>query len=56
VIVATVPVNAGSARATGAIDVVAGATDVVEDVGGRVVVDHAVVVAAAVVVVAERER
>jgi hypothetical protein len=51
VIVATVPVNAGRACAIGAGDVVVGATLVVDDVGGRVVVDDAVVVTKVVAVV-----
>jgi hypothetical protein len=50
VIVATVPVNAGSACAIGAVDVVVGATVVVDDVGGRVVVDDEVVVTKVVAV------
>jgi hypothetical protein len=63
VIVATVPVNAGTARATGGVDVVVGASVVVGDVSGRVVVDDAVgfatvdvVVVVVVVVVVELER
>jgi hypothetical protein len=52
VIDATVPVNAGSACATGADDVVVGATVVVDDVGGRVVVDDPVVVTKVVAFVA----
>jgi hypothetical protein len=51
VIVATVPVNAGSACAIGAVDVVVGSTVVVDDVGGRVVVDDPVVVTKVVTVV-----
>ena len=50
VIVATVPVNAGRACAIGAVDVVV-ATVVVDDVGGRVVVDDPVVVTKVVAVV-----